>query len=209
MRLIIPQSGTLLVHDTFTGSDGDLLNGRFPDAVNLQGTQWIKDNTYNLEIGSNKLTYTEAAVEDSDIYKENDHFIDVGTHEVTIECDINIVNTVNNINLGVLLRYNSKDSHIAVLWQSVGQASHALTIRQQNGVTATDLDSHIFADITGLNTEQTLRIVDDGVSITATLLGQTATCTSVSAGLTGTTRVGVKTNDFNNQTWDNFKVWKS
>ena len=216
-RLSIPSSGQLLVHDTFSGTDGEFLNGRLPDTVKLQGTQWIKDNNYDLEIGSNKLTYTLCAPENDDIFKENDHYIEVGKNNVSIECDLKILDATKSANHAVLLRYHSQTAHIAVMWQSVAGAASSLTIRKQYTTGDTvgvsdDLDAHIFSagELSSyLFTEQTLRIVDDGVTVTGELVGTGISVSATNSDYINSTRVGVKTNDYNDQTWDNFKVWKS
>jgi hypothetical protein len=212
-RLIIPQSGTLIMHDSFTGADGTILDRRKPDVVNLQGSAWEKDNDYDLELASNKLTYTLASPEGTDAFKETDHCIEAGTNAVTIECDINVVNLTDSVNHAVLLRYIDSTSHIAVMWQTVSGSSQSLTIRKQEkngtaGGVSTNLDSDSMGGgFDGVGTESTLRIVDDGTTITSTLNGYTVTTSDTAYA--HATKVGVKCNDFNSQTWDNFKVWKT
>lgn len=202
-RLIIPQSGTLIVHDTFIGTDGDLLDGRVPDTINLQGTQWIKDNLWNLEIGSNKLTYTESD-NASVTYKETDHYIETGTNALTISCDLHVVHESDVVFLDVIPRYID-DQHLITVQLQVGAGSQALLLKAQRGASTADLDSDVVTST--IYTENTLTIVDDGSTITATYGGATVTVTTDE--YSNTTKMGLKCNNFNSQTWDNLKVWKT
>ena len=201
-RLIIPQSNSLLIHDTFTGSDGTILNGRSPD-INLQGTTWIKDNLWDLEIQSNKLSYTVS--DNVDVtYKESDHYIEVGTNGVTIECDLQVVHEDDVVFMDIIPRYIDPQ-HLITVQLQVGGGVQVLALKSQRGVSTVDLNLDTITST--IYTENKLTIVDDGSTITATYGG--ASVTTTTSEYSSATKVGVKCNNFNSQTWDNLKVWKT
>ena len=86
---IVDNNSSLVLVDTFTDIDGTILSEHTPD-WNTAGLPWTKDFTYNLEIANNKLSYKDVTDDNNDIFKDNDHYIDIDSTTKIIEVDMSI-----------------------------------------------------------------------------------------------------------------------
>jgi len=205
-----PTSGATIIHDTFTDDDATILDGRKPDIINLLNSAWIKANTYDMEISGNELVYIPAA--ETAEYKDNDHIIDTTLTALTIEVDVRVSNMDEIIYHSVVIRYIDNLNSTVVQWQSAAGIAHSLQIKEQvDAEGSSDIGGegggHTFANTDNLGEKHTMRIVDDGNTITATLLGETVTANS--SNHTESTSVGIRTSERPGQAWDNFIVSKT
>lgn len=206
-RLIIPQSGALLVYDKFSGIDGDVLSERVPDTVNMQGSTWQKDNTYDLTISSNNLE-TVGFTDDDNIFKENDHFLDVGTQDVTIESVMDCEKSGSEIVFqSILLRYRDFANHYAIQLDYIGNIVTTVILKETVNDVTTDRGAYSPSPAHD-GTAVILKAIDDGSSITIYYNG-ISVVTYNTVMFNASTKVGIKGNDFNDQIWQYFKAWKT
>ena len=211
----IGSSGSLLLHDEFTDTNGTLLPAHAIAPYNVLKTAWVKENTYNIEInGANKATFIEGA---GTATKDNDHSIDLSLTGVTVECDLQINDQVETVNHSVVIRYVDNTHSIAAQVQSVGGLVYGIQLKWQDGTdSSATYIAHTFSenddslppyDVDGIADENTMRVVDDGETISITMRGKTI---SWDTPLHNTaTKIAIRTDNENGQTWDNLKVWKT
>jgi hypothetical protein len=207
-RLIIPQSGALLLEDNFNGADNDTLEGRTPDTVNVQGAQWEKVNNLDLTIISNNLE-TEGFTDDDNDYKENDHLIEVGTNNVTIESIMDCNKSGSEIVFqSLIIRGIDAQNHYAVQLNYIGNIISAVVLKETVNDIAAEKGGGYAPSPAHDGSAVTLKAVDDGSNITVYYNGESVFSFATTI-FNNSTKVGIKGNDFNDQIWQNFKVWKS
>lgn len=159
--------GNLLLHDNFTDTNGVLLPAHDITPFNPFKVSWIKANTVDWDILNNEASLEYYAPPWPDTaHKENDHYVDIGLTALTAEAVVRADSLTDFAVITLATRFTSSDSHFSLQYQQINVSTDPqIEFRQQN-VGSSDILFTQSIDSSLLNTEVTLKLVDDGLNMT-------------------------------------------
>lgn len=199
----------IVLHDTFTDTNGTLLSAHTISPINKMNTSWIKANTYDIEIQNNKAIYLQADEQDPTT-KDNDHYVEMSFSGASVSCNMQTNDVENAVQHSLVIRFIDILNSVAVQIATIGgiNATLALEVRQQTGTPiSTPIFTNVFTNISRIAAENTLLIEDTGDTLILTFLGETFRVPTTTHNTA--TKIAKRTDNKNNQTWDDLRIWKT
>lgn len=194
----------VLLEDSFTDTDGVLLENHVISDINLGSYSWTKENLKSRYITSNKNALTGLVDPDG---KQNDYSVEMGETGLTIEAKSQSLSTGSPHIMTLIVRFVDIDNYVGVRWQLFDPVTESIEIVESVAGAVTPLSAVLPAVLppTYGRTEQTMKIRDDGETITAFFADIPAVSYNTTRFNTAT-KVGLKNTFDPLATWDDVIV---
>lgn len=106
-RVVLFQSGSTILEDTFTDTNGTALASHTPDTAN-NSAAWTQAGTEDLVVTSNQAN--SSAVATGDCF----NIIDLQNQDLTVEATVQVPTNTASVTVDIVCRYIDKDNYIGL-----------------------------------------------------------------------------------------------